>query len=594
MKTKAPLFLAVTFFCLSGASSNSKATTQGPAASAPETRADLVLTNGRVWLGGDSSSFAEAVAISGNRIVRVGPATEFKQLIREGARVIDLGGKLVAPGFNDAHIHFLSGALGLDEIDMTGAASVAEIIERIATYARKHPDRQWLTGHGWLYTMFPGGLPTKSYLDAVIKDRPVFLRSFDGRCGWANTKALQLAGITRDTKFERYGEIVRDAYGEPAGVLKEGAQTLVSRLIPEPTHEQKLDALRRGMKLAASLGITSIQNAGGAPEEFSLYQELLKRGELTIRVSMAFSVGESFAGAYAEGAVSPGAQAARREIDRLIALKNQSDLNPILRANSVKILFDGAIESRTAAVLDRYSDLPPEHGAPFGELAIPPDIYRDLVATFDKAGFQIITHAAGDRAAREALNVYEEVLGGGSRSTRRHRIEHLELISPEDIRRFSRLGVIASMEPVHADPGSAEVWSKAVGIERLKYAFAFRSLLNSGARLVFGSDWPAAISLDPIRGLHVAINRRTLDGHPHKGWVSEQRINVADALRAYTQGGAYSSFEEAIKGRIAPGMLADIVVLSQDLFKIDPMRIHESRALLTVFDGKVIYQNGVE
>ena len=574
MKTTPPFFLAITLFCLSAISSGSKATAQRAADSSDGTRADLVLTNGRVWFG--ASLFAEAVAIRGNQIVRVGSAAEIKQLIGELTRVIDLGGKLATPGFNDAHIHFLSGALGLDEIDLTGAATVAEMVERIAAYARKHPDRQWLTGRGWVYTPFPGGLPTKTYLDAVVKDRPVFLRASDGHNGWANSEALRLAGITRNVKFDGYGEIVRVPSGEPTGALKEGAQRLVSRLIPEPTRERKLDALRQGMKLAASLGITSIQNANGSPEEFSLYEELLKRGELTMRVSMAFST---------------GARTTRQEIDRFVALKQQYDLNPMLRANSVKFVFDGVIESHTAAVLERYSDLPTGHGAPYGELAIPADIYRDLVARFDKAGFQIYTHAIGDRAVREALNAYEAATSANNRSNARHRIEHIEIISPEDIPRFARLGVMASMEPIHADPGTAGVWSRAVGVERLKYAFAWRSLLGSGARLVYSSDWPAAISLDPIRGLHIAVNRRSVEGLPRRGWVAEQRVSIGEALRAYTQAGAYSSFEEGIKGRIAPGMLADIVVFSQDLFKIDPMRIHETRVALTVFDGKVVYQD---
>lgn len=544
--------------------------------------ADLALINGRVWLGGDSSTFAEAVAIRGNSVIRVGKTAEVKQAVGERTRVIDLGGKLAAPGFNDAHIHFLNGALGLSEIDLTGAKSVAEMVERIADYARKNPDKQWLAGRGWEYTPFPGGLPTKSYLDAVIKDRPIFLSAYDGHSGWANSKALQLAGITRETRFDGYGEIVRDASGEPTGALKEDAQRLVRRLIPEPARERRLEALRQGMKMAASLGVTSIQNASGSPDELSLYDELLKRGELTMRVSVAFSV---------------GARTTQQDIDRFVALKNQYELNPqtqiMLRAGSVKFVLDGVIESHTAAVIERYADLPPNHGAPLGELAIPHDIYRDLVVKLDKVGFQIYTHAIGDRAVREALKAYEVALNANKRSNARHRIEHIELVAPEDIPQFARLGVLASMEPIHADPDTSEVWSKAVGAERLKYAFAWQSLLRGGARLVYSSDWPAAISVDPIRGLHVAVNRRTIDGKPPRGWVAEQRVSIGDALRAYTQAGAYSSFEEGIKGRIAPGMLADIVVFSQDLFKIDPMRIHETRVVLTVFDGKVIYQDGL-
>jgi predicted amidohydrolase YtcJ len=583
LKTNISLFLAIALSCLSFGPPGSKSSAQQSPISAANLPADLVLTNGRIWLGGDGASFAEALAARGNQIVRVGSAVEIKQLIDGHTKVIDLGGRFAAPGFNDAHIHFLSGALGLNELDLTGSPNVGELVNRIAAYARKNPEISWISGRGWEYSPFPGGLPTKVYLDAVVKDRPVFLRAYDGHSGWANSKALQLAGITRDTKFDGYGEIVRDASGEPTGALKEGAQRLVSRLIPEPTREQKLDALRKGMRLAASLGITSIQNASGSPDELSLYEELLKRGELSMRVSVAFSV---------------GAQTTPQQIDQLYALKKQNDLNPqsqvTLRAGSVKFVLDGVIESHTAAMIEPYSDLPPGHGAPMGELAIPADTYRDLVLRFDKAGFQIYTHAIGDRAVREALNAYESAFNTSKRMNARHRIEHIETIAPEDIPRFARLGVIASMEPIHADPGTADVWSKAVGAERLKFAFAWQSLLKSGARLVYSSDWPAAISVDPIRGLHSAVNRRTTDGAPPRGWVPEQRLSIIDALRAYTQAGAYSSFEEGIKGRIAPGMLADIVVLSQDLFKIDPMRIHETRVTMTVFNGKVIYQDGMK
>lgn len=537
--------------------------------------ADLVLINGKVWLGGDSSLLAEAVAIQGNRVLNFGPTAEIKKLVDQHTQVIDLKGRLATPGFNDAHLHFLSGSLGLAEIDLSDVRTVAEMLERIAGYARKKPQANWIKGRGWEYAKFPGGLPTKSYLDAIIKDRPIFLTAYDGHTAWVNSKALQLAGITPQTKFEGYGEIVRDASGEPTGALKEGAQSLVRKIIPEPTREQKLDALRQGMKLATSLGITSIQNASGSLEEFSLYEELLKRGELTLRVTMAFSVNE---------------KTTRQELDRFALVKNQYGLNPLLRANSVKIVLDGVIESHTAAVIDRYQDLPAEHGVPYGELAIPQDFYRDLVARLDKAGFQIYTHAVGDRAVREALNAYENAQKVNNRKNARHRIEHLEIVSAEDLPRFAALGVIASMQPVHADPGTAEVWERAVGPERLPLSFPWASLLKHGASLAYGSDWPATISLDPIRGLHCAVNRRTINGQPPKGWVPEQRISLGEALRAYTEAGAYSSFEEAVKGFIVQGMTADIIVFSQNLFKIDSMKIGESHVALTIFDGKVIYQ----
>lgn len=549
--------------------------TSFPAQSFQAEPADLVLTNGRIWTGDNANYFAEAAAIRGNQIIRVGTAIEIKPLIGAKTQVIDLAGRLASPGFNDAHIHLLGGSMGLNQVDLTGAKTVAEMVERIAAYAKKNPDKAWIIGRGWEYTPFPGGLPTKIYLDAIIKDRPVFLSAYDGHSGWANSRALELAGINSQTKFTGFGEIVRNAAGEPTGALKEGAQSLVRRLLPEPTREEQLAALRQGLKLAASLGITSLQNASGSPAEFSLYEELLQRGELTARFSMAFSVGE---------------RTTDEQIKKFIELKTRYDLNPMLRAASVKFMLDGVIESHTAAMLDRYSDLPANSGNPMGETTMPPDVYRDLVTKFDKLAFQVYTHAIGDRAVREALNAYEHAQQVNNHGWTRHRIEHIETVSPEDIPRFSRLHVLASMEPIHADPGTAEVWSKAVGVERLPFAFAWQSILKTGARLVYSSDWPASISLDPIRGLHSAVNRRTIDGQPPKGWIPQQRISIADALRAYTQTGAFASFEEGIKGRIAAGQLADLVVFSQDLFKIDPIRIHETKVVLTIFDGKVIYR----
>lgn len=573
---KLVLRLFIIAFCASLYSVTAYLSAQTSAAqTSPAETADLVLSNGRIWTGGDSNSVVEALAIRGNQIIRAGTAVEIKQLIGQQTQVIDLAGRLASPGFNDAHIHFLGGAMGLNQVDLTGARTVAEMLERIAVYAKKNPDKQWITGRGWEYTPFPGGLPSKIYLDAIIKDRPVFLSAYDGHSGWVNSKALELAGINSQTKFTGFGEIVRNAAGEPTGALKEGAQSLVRRLLPEPTREQQLDALRQGLKLTSSLGITSMQNASGSANEFSLYEELLQRGELTSRFSMAFSVGE---------------RTTSEQIKTFVELKNKYDLNPMLRAASVKFVLDGVIESHTAAMIERYADLPADSGNPFGETSMTPDVYREMVLKLDKLGLQIYTHAIGDRAVREALNAYEAALNTNNRALNRHRIEHIETVSPEDIPRFAKLYVLASMEPIHADPGTVEVWSKAVGAERLPFAFAWQSLLKAGARLVYSSDWPSSISLDPIRGIHSAVNRRTIDGQPTKGWIPGQRISVADALRAYTQAGAFSSFEEGIKGHIASGQFADIIVFSQDLFKIEPMRIHETKVVLTIFNGKVIYR----
>ena len=538
--------------------------------------ADLILINGRVWLGADQSSFVEAVAIRGNTITQVGNTVDIRKLADRYAIVVDLNGRLVTAGFNDSHIHFLSGSLGLSQVELTGAKTLDEVVSHISEFATKNPDRKWITGSGWQYTMFAGGLPTKKTLDAIITDRPIFIKAYDGHSGWANSKALELAGINREYIFSGFGEVVRDSKGEPTGALKEGAQSLVSRMIPEPTRAENLDALRLGMKLTSSLGITTMQNASGNAEEFSLYEELFVKGELKARVSMAFSV---------------NAATTMSDIDVYKKLKDRIGYHPFLRANSVKFMLDGVIETHTGAMLNRYSDATQGELLPSGELALPLDRYRELVTTFDKLGFQIFTHAIGDRAVREALNAYEYAHSINKTSMERHRIEHIETISTEDMPRFAQLGVIASMEPIHAYPETVAVWSKAIGTERLPNSFAWAALLKNKASLVFSSDWPACVSLDPIRGLHTAVNRRTIDGKPPLGWVPEQKISMSDAMMAYTKAGAYSSGDENEKGTIASGQVADLIVLSQDLFSMDPMKIHETRVVMTILDGKIIYKN---
>lgn len=542
-----------------------------------EPRADLVLLNGRIWTGDGRDSFAEALAISGRQILEVGQNSQIRRLIGPQTRVVHLNRRLVLPGFNDSHIHFLSGSLGLTRVDLTGATSVAEMLARIKAFASQNPSLPWITGRGWEYTYFPGGMPTKSFIDGIVSDRPVFLSAYDGHSGWANSKALELAGIDRNTAFTGFGEIVRNEAGEPTGALKEGAQRLVSSLIPQPTRAEKLEALRKGLALAASLGITSIQNASGSPDELSLYEELHQLGQLSLRLAMAFSANEKTSDA---------------EIARMVELQRRYQDHRQLRASAVKFVLDGVIESHTAAMIERYSDLPPTSTKPFGELAQTADGFRAMVARLDKLGFQILTHAIGDRAVRETLQAYELTQSGGpagARPATRHRIEHIETLSPADVGRFLRLGVIASMQPIHADPGTVEVWSRAVGPERLPMAFPWATLRQSGATLAFGSDWPACISLDPLRGVHNAVNRLTTDGKPSGGWIPAQRVTLAETLRAYTEAAAWASFEERFKGRLAPGMLADLVVLSQDLFRLDPRRIHETRVLLTIFDGRVVY-----
>jgi predicted amidohydrolase YtcJ len=532
--------------------------------------ADLILIDGKVWTG-DPNLFKEAIAIRGNKIMQIGATQELRPLINENTKVIELDGKLVIPGFNDAHIHFLGGSIGLSEVELSTASSLDEIRQRIYRFARENPDRSWITGRGWQYTLFPGGMPTKEFLDTLAIDRPVFLRAYDGHSALANSRALELAGVDKAFSFTGYGEVLRDEKHEPTGALTESAQGIISKVIPPLTNEDKLNALRNGMKVAASLGITSIQNAGGSADELALYDTLLENGELTLRTLMAFSVGH---------------KTTEEEVNEMVRLREKISKPSMLRASAVKFMLDGVIESHTAAMLEPYSDY-----AGKGDLSMPSSRYRELVRLMDASGFQIYTHAIGDGAVREALDAYEQAMKANGTSGKRHRIEHIEMISDEDIPRFHALGVLPSMEPIHAEPGTIAVWSKAVGEKRLPNSFAWSSLQKSKAYLVFSSDWPACISLDPLYGLHVAVTRSTPDGKPPGGWVPEQRLSVNDALKAYTEGGAYASFEETSKGKLSPGYLADVVVLSQDLFSIDPLLIHKTKVALTIFDGQIIYKD---
>lgn len=528
----------------------------------------LAIINGKIWTANPKQPWAEAVLVEDNRITHVSSTAEIERVRRKDAQIIDAQRRLVVPGFNDAHIHFLSGSLGLSQIDLTGICTLESIQEAVAAYARANPGKKWITGRGWEYYCFPEKLPRKEWLDAIVKDRPVFLSAYDGHTGWANSKALEMADINAATKFEGFGEIVKGTNGQPAGSLKEGAQSLVRRLIPGVTRQEKLDALRRGMKLAASLGLTSLQNASGDEDEISLYKELLAKKELTVRSSVAISV-------------SP--QAAPARAAEIAALKQRG---PMLQVDAVKLMIDGVIESYTAAMLAPYADKPDTAGEPAWNVTK----FNEMAAQLDAQDIQLYTHAIGDRGVRLTLDAYAYAAQRNGKRDARHRIEHIETIDPADLPRFARLGVMASMEPIHCDPATVDVWSKAVGDRRLPLSFAWRSLEKAGARIVFSSDWPASISVDPMRGIHNAVNRRTIDGKPEGGWIPEQRVSLETALHGYTTQAAYASFDEKQKGAIAPGMLADIVVLSQDLFTIPPIKIHATKVDCTVFDGKVIYR----
>jgi predicted amidohydrolase YtcJ len=533
--------------------------------------ADLVVINGKVFPGGGAPA-AEAVAVRGNRILAIGAGAEIEAHRTDATTVVDARGGTVLAGFNDAHVHFLSGGESLDRVNLFEAKTTAEAQEAIRNFASSSPDRPWVLGQGWLYATFPGGLPTRQQLDEVVSDRPALMGCYDGHTVWVNSAALALAGITRETPDPPNGLIVRDGSGEPTGVLKESAQQLVYNLLPQQTRDEKLELARKAIRRAQSLGVTSVQNAGMDPEEFELYAELERRGELGIRMYAALPAPPGFS----------DEDAARYE-----ELLRKYPGSPLLKTGAIKMFADGVIESHTAALLEPYANRNTT-GIPNYTV----DDMNRIVSTMDGKGWQIFIHAIGDAGIRMALDAYENAVKTNAAPARgrRHRIEHIEAVNAAEIPRFGELGVIASMQPFHANPISnvLEVWAVNLGPERASRAWVWKSIRESGGRLAFGTDWPV-VDLDPRLGIHTALTRRTLDGTPEDGFGPEQRLPLDAILDTWTAGSAYASFEEERKGTLAPGMLADIVVLSTDVFAAPVDKVKDFRVEATIFDGRVVY-----
>jgi predicted amidohydrolase YtcJ len=538
----------------------------GVAAAQPA--ASLLLLNGKIWTVNDAQPRAGAVACLGNRIVAVGSNAEIRKWAGPGTQIIDLGGKLVLPGFNDAHVHFFSGGESLAGVQLRDAKSEDEFRTRIAAFAAKQPAGRWITGGDWDHENWtPARLPTRQSIDAVSAAHPVFVNRLDGHMALANSQALQLAGITRDTPDPPGGTIVRDAAGDPTGVLKDAAMQRVERAIPAPSEEQIAEAVRAAMHYAAENGVTSVQDMSAAPEILRVYQMLLARGELTVRIS--------------------GHQPLATW-ERLASIGLHADFGgEKLHIGALKGFADGSLGSTTALFFEPYLDAPGTSGLANSEM-IPESKMQSRILGADRAGLQIAVHAIGDKANHIVLGMYEEAERRNGARDRRFRIEHAQHLRLEDIPRFGKLHVIASMQPYHCiDDGR---WAeKRIGPERAKSTYAFRALLDSGAVLAFGSDWDVA-PMQPLMGIYAAATRRTLDGKHPDGWVPEQKITVAEAIRAYTMGSAYASFDEKIKGSIEPGKLADMVVVSDDILSIPAAEIEKARVETTVFDGKVIYR----
>ena len=531
---------------------------------------DLIIVNGKVFTG--EKADAEAVAVQGNKVLRVGSNREIQRLARAQTTVVDARGGSVLPGFNDAHLHLLSGGLALDQVSLSEASTLEAVRQTIRAWSEANPAHEWIRGRGWLYAPFPNGLPTRHLLDQLVPDRPAYLVSYDGHTGWANTAALEAAGISQRTPNPVNGVIVKDGRGEPTGILKEAAMALMSPALPVPTRDEKLAALRAAVVEANRVGITSVQDAGGALEDLELYDELRRLGDLTVRVYQALTV---------------DASATEPDLDALDDLRERFGDDPLLKTGAVKLMADGVVETRTAAMLAPYAG-----GSESGTARLTPEDMTRLVAELDGRGWQVMTHAVGDAAVRETLDAYEnaQTSNPAPAEGRRHRIEHLESPDPEDVPRFAMLEVVASVQPVHGTPPEPhDPWAANLGPERAARGWISGSLSKAGAALAFGSDWPVA-PLDPLRGIFVAVNRTDFGGEPEGGWVPEERITLADAIRAFTSGAAWASFDDQRKGTLARDMLADIVILSEDLFALPPERLLEAEVVMTIVDGKIVYR----
>ncbi|MFZ5916852.1 MAG: amidohydrolase [Chloroflexota bacterium] len=527
-------------------------------------QADKVLLNANIHTMNAALPRAQAMAIAGNRVLALGGNAEMRALLAAGGQAVDVRGRTVVPGFTDSHLHFLSYGLSLQEIDLAEVPALEEALARVVARARVTPAGAWLTGRGWDHSLWAGGaFPSRHHLDRVAPEHPVWLRRKCGHAGWANSRALELAGITAQTPDPPGGAIDRDPItGEPTGILKETAMDLLAELLATPSVDEAVEAVRVGITNAHKLGLVGVHTMEGVLA-FRAFQKLRAEGELDLRVLM---------------------QIPEENLDAAIQLGLKSGFgDERLRIGGVKLFSDGSLGAHTAYMLEPYADQPDNFGIPIN----PPAHYEQVIGKAARAGIAAFVHAIGDRANRMVLDAIQSSRRAGEGLHLRHRIEHVQVLHPADMPRLAELGVIASMQPIHATQDMRV--ADALWGARSAGAYAFRSLLQAGTALAFGSDSPVE-DLNVMKGIHAAVTRRRADGSPGPdGWYPEQRLSVAEAVYAYTAGAAYASGEEAIKGSLSPGKLADLAVLSQDILAVDPMDILHTEVVATMFDGQFVH-----
>ena len=531
--------------------------------------ADMILSDGRVYTLDEAMPWAEAVAIRDGRIVAVG--TDQEVLNRFQGQVFELGGRMVLPGFHDSHVHPMYGGIQLIQCDLSGAGSVAALVDGVAECDAALPEGDWLVGGGWELSLFPDANPSKDLLDAVNAERPIFLRGADGHSSWANSKALALAGIGAETPNPPHGIIERDADGEPSGTVRESAQGLVEAVVPPLTPNDRLEATRQAVALANQFGITSMIDAATTADEWAAWQELEAAGGLTARVVLSIPVSSPLTWKPDEG---------------LINTEDRGS-GQLLRRDAAKLFVDGVLEGETAALLEPYLG----EGGGTGMLIMPADELAARVVALDAQGVQAHFHAIGDRAVRVALDAIEQAIEKNGPSDNRHHISHLQLIDPADYPRFAALGVTANFQALWAYPDGyiTDINLPAIGAERVKGMYPIGSLERAGARIAAGSDWSVS-SLNPLPAIETALTRQDASGEIEGTLNANEAVGLDTMLRAYTANGAWLMHQEDLTGIIKPGMAADLVVLEQDLFSIPAAEVGEVAVTMTLFDGEIVYQ----
>lgn len=537
--------------------------------------ATLILLDGKIWTEDPAHPEVQALAIDGERILAVGSSADMRKLAGPGCRIIELRGRRVVPGFNDSHVHLMGGGDSLISVQLGDANSAAELRRRVGAYAKGLPQGVWIRNGNWDHQRWsPAVLPTHQLIDPVTPDNPVMIWRLDGHMVLANAYAMRLAGVDRNTRDVSGGEIVRDREGNPTGIFKDDAVDLIERMIPDISQSERDAALKAALKEAARYGVTSVQNLSDSPTDRHTadkqreFEKFARDRALTLRIYNAIPL---------------------RDWKNLAAVGIQADFgSSVLRVGNLKAFADGALGAETAWMFEPFADGSGKSGLASTDLQDEPGMLANIEGA-DHAGLQVTIHAIGDKAIHKVLDLLERAKGA-SPPEHRFRIEHVQHLRPDDAARFASIGVIASMQPYHAiDDGR---WAeKLLGPERIKSSYAWRLLLDHGAVLAFGSDWPVA-PLNPLMGIYAAATRRTLDGKNPQGWVPEQRITVKEALHAYTVGSAYAEHEERVKGSLEPGKLADLAVLSEDILSIPAERIEQVRVQTTVFGGSVIYTEG--